>query len=380
MKSNKTKSQQQLLTIIHQQQDEIIALRARVEALEAEDVGELRCRVEELENWKAQAEEQIRQLETKAAMTQGLVVFAGTSAVALLGQKVFDVVNALPIDKIIEALDELSDEELTELEEKIGKEKLAELDEQFGNLVAKVIQTIQRIDKMSLVSWQRQWVNLEKRVATLPPLKRAMFEALKRFAAPSKMGTLIVKVMLTSPDVSEKLTPENKHKIELLASVFDTLTNLWPLTITNSLAPMLKHVGFDDAAEAAGEILDQLEITGKVPRHLVHKVRRDLIAEGAIEERTKPITIIEYFKHGYRLQRLGYSPDEAAEFGRIHSSASQLKRAKRAYEALQNLYNRTCDLPEDISLDNLESFAQAFKRIAEEKVEEMRGMLTAELV
>src|SRR5690606_20482523 len=131
-------------------------------------------------------------------------------------------------------------------------------------------------------------------------------------------------------DFSERLTDEEKRKFELVALAFDAFSNMWPLTVTNSLAPMLEYVGYDDAAEAAGEIIDQLEAGRSVPRHLVHKVRLDLIQMKVIEARTKPYTIAEYLTQGFQLQQLGLSPDRAAYEGRIHSSATQLKRAKRA--------------------------------------------------
>jgi hypothetical protein len=379
MKAVKEKDRNQLLTRVRQQQSEIVALRGRIEALEAEDVGKLRRRVEELESWKVQAEKQIQQLEAKSAMTQGLVVFAGVSAVALLGEKLVGILNAIPIDQIEELFNEFTNEEIAEIEEKLGKEQVAELEAKLGNFITTVIQTVQRIDKMSVETWQRQWASLEKRATTLPSLKRAMFEALKNFASPSKLGTQLVRVLLAAPEIEAKLTDEDKRKVELLAAVADRLTNLWPLTITNSLAPMLNYVGFDDAAEAAGEILDQLETSGTVPRHLVHKIRHDLVVDGAIELRTKPNTVIEYFKHGFRLQQLGCSPDEAAEFGHIHWSATQLKRAKRAYEGLQSLYNRTREFSANTNLENLETFSQAFKRIAEDKVTELRELVVAEL-
>jgi hypothetical protein len=380
IKDKTDKSRSELLGVIHRQQHQISALEARVQALEAEDVGQLRQRVEELESWKLIAEKQIEQLESKAAMTQGLVVFAGVSVVALLGEKIVEIINSIPLEKVEELIDELlSEEKLAELEDKLGKEKFAELEAQLGGFMSKVIDTIHRVDKLSLETWQRQWKKLERRAATLPPLKRALFHGLKGFASPSELGTLLLKVMSTSPELVEKLTAEDRQKTELIAAVIDKLSNLWPLTITNSLAPLLKFVGFDDAAEASGEIIDQLEAGNKVPRHLVHKVRHDLVAMGVFDKTTKPSTIIEYFTYGFRLQELGCSPDEAAEYGYIPWSATQLKRAKRAYEGLHELYNRIGELPVDSSLETMETFEQSIKRIAAEKVDELRDLFVAEL-
>lgn len=368
MRQKDEKSRIELLTIIRQQQQQIDGLQGRIAALEAEDVGQLRRQVQELEIWKNSAEERIRELEAKTSMTQGLTIFVGTSAIALILEKVIEALNTVPLEQLEEKFNELA----------VDKQK--EIEEQFGDFANRLIQTIQRVDNISLQTWEKQRRILERRAATLPPLKRAVFEALNRFAAPSKVGTQLINTLLTSDEFGEKLTPEDKHKIELLVPLFDTFSNLWPLTVTNSLAPMLKHVGFDDAAEAAGEILDQLDVDGTVPRNQIHKVRNDLIAMGAIEPYTKPNTIIEYLTHGIRLEALGISPDEAASFGHIPCSSTQLKRAKRAYEGLQALYNRVSDYPSDVNLEQLETFGQSFKRAAEEKVMELRDLVAAELV
>lgn len=365
MKAFKEKNRNELLAIISRQRQEIDALRERVEALEAEDVGQLQSRVEELEAWKVEAKEQIRQSEVKTAMTQGLVELVGISLFALLGEKLVEVLNCF---------DDLEDKIL-----ELAEEKKAELEEQLGEVMTKIIQTVQQIDHMSLQAWHRQQAILERRASTLPPLKRAIYEALSRLASPSKAGTQILNALLTSDEFAQKLTGEEKRKMGLLASLFDTFSNIWPLTVTNSLAPMLKYVGFDDAAEAAGEILDQLEDSGVVPRHLVHKVRPDLIQMRVIEAGTKPDTIVEFLAQGYQLQKLGLSPDRAYELGLIPSSPTQLKRSKRVFEGLQELYNRVSNYPGEVPLERLETFGESIKRLAEEKVAEYRELIVAEL-
>lgn len=370
MKKAKKDDRNQLLAVIGTQRAEISALRERVEALEAEDVGELRRRVQELEEWKAQAESRIKQLEEKAAMTQGLLTFIGTAIVALLGERIEEALRCMPFDEF---------EKFEQKFNEMAGDKLAEIEEQFGEGITKLVQAIQRFDGLSLRAWEHQRKTLERRVSTLPPLKRAMYEGLNRFAKPSKVGTLIFDMLLTSEEFAQKLTPEDKHKMELLTAVIDTFSNLWPLAVTNSLAPMLKHVGFDDAADAAGEILDQLQVSGSVPRLAVRKVHRDLVAMKVIQANTKPSTVIEYFTNGFNLQRLGCSPDDAASFGRIPSSATQLKRAKRAFEGLEQLYNRLNEYPVNVSLEQLETFGQALTHAAQDKFTEMKELIAAEL-
>ena len=103
----KEQNRNQLLSIIRTQQLEILALQRRVEGLEAEDIGELRQQVLELQKWRNQAEERIRELEAKSAMTQGLAVFVGTSAVALVMEKVIEALKTIPLDDFEQKLNEV---------------------------------------------------------------------------------------------------------------------------------------------------------------------------------------------------------------------------------------------------------------------------------
>ena len=380
----KNESRDELVSIISRQQQEIKALRKRVEALEANEIGQLLLRVAELEQqvedlqaWKLQAQEQLRSLESKSTMSLSLAMFVGASVVALLGEKFAGILDSTDAETIEELLG-IADNNLTELEAKLGAEKVAELEESLGNAITKLLNTVQRLDKKSQDVWQRQRTMLEKRAATLPPLKKALFESLKRLADPSNLGTLLLDFVSTSPEMVEKLTTDDLSKFELFADFLDTVSNLWPLTVTNSLAPILRHVGFDEAAEAAGEILDQLETKERVPRHLVHKVRSDLVEAKVIDKRTKPSTIAEYLKNGHELQQLGCSPDEAAYNGILPVSATQLKRAKRTYEGLQALYDRTTEYPDCENLLELEDFGQALKRVADERIDSLKEVIVLE--
>lgn len=142
---------------------------------------------------------------------------------------------------------------------------------------------------------------------------------------------------------------------------------------------MLRHVGFDDAADAAGEIIDQLQVSGSISRLAVRKVHRDLVAMKVIRSNTKPSTVVEYFTNGFNLQQLGCSPDYAASFGLIPSSSTQLKRAQRAFEGLEELYNRLNEYPVNVSLEQLETFGQALTHAAQDKFTEMKELISAEL-
>lgn len=367
MRNSRQETRDKLLAIIRTQQAEIDALRGRVAVLEAEDVGQLRRRVRDLEEWKSQAETRIRDLEAKAAMTQGLVSFIGGAIVALLGERLIEVLQALPIEQLEE-----------KLRDEMGA-KFAEFEAQLGSEFTKFLRVLERVDTLSLEAWERQRKVLFRRVSTLPPLKRSLYKALDRLAAPSGLGSLLLDVLLTSEDILEKITSDEVRKLEALAAFLDTLSNLWPLTATNSLAPLLKHVGFDEAADAAAEILDSLRMSGDVPRVAVQKVRSDLVAMGVIETSTKPQTIIEYLITGHQLHEKACSPDVAASFGYIHSSATNLKRARRAFDGVVQLYNRSVDYPSDVSLDELETFGQSVKRLADEKLIEFRDLVALEV-
>lgn len=123
----------ELVAIITRQQQEINGLRARVEALEAADIGQLRERIEELESWKSQAELDIRELQVTASMTKGLVFFLGTSLVALIGENFIEELQLLP-----ESIDETEREEI---EEKLG-EAFTKIIETIKKMVVRICQQL----------------------------------------------------------------------------------------------------------------------------------------------------------------------------------------------------------------------------------------------
>jgi len=337
MSSLKQRSRDKLVATIRQQQQEINSLRQRVELLEAADVGLLQQEVDELKSWKAHAEELIRELQVMATMTQGLVYFTATGVLALLGERVIEVFQGIPAV--------------------IDDEKQAEMSEKLGEFAADLVNTVAKIDGMSRDAWEKQRRIIEVRANTLPPLKRALFKALDQLARPSKFGTQVSMVLLQTFEFEQKLDAEQLETFEALAAVLDTVSNLWPLAAVNSLLPLLRHVGFDEAAEAAGEILDSLDETGMVPARLIHRVRPDLVAMGAVGEQTKPSTIRQYLEDGYKLDRSGFSPDFAAARGLVPGSPTHLKRASRAFSGLIDLYERTTPFSTADALDKLEEFS-----------------------
>ena len=337
MSSLKKKNRSELVSIIHQQQREIDALRQRIEVLEAADVGELRREVNELNTWKERAEEQIRQLQISAGMTQGLMIFTGASVLALLGEKALEVLQELP--SAIEA------------------ELQAEMQKTLGEVVTGIVNAVAEIDGVSKEAWEKQRHIIEVRASTLPPLKRALFDALDQLAQPSQFGTRLHISLLQTVEFEQKFDSQQLEKIEVLTAALDTCSNLWPLAAVNSLAPLLRYVGFDEVAEAAGELIDSLEQGENAPAKLIRRVRSDLIDIEAIPQQTKPSTIREYLRDGYQLSQYGVSPDQAVARGLVVGSPTHFKRAQKAYMGLLTLYDRTIELPPNEALETLEAFS-----------------------
>lgn len=184
-------------------------------------------------------------------------------------------------------------------------------------------------------------------------------------AKPSKFGTQLRTVLLQTLEFEQKINLEQQETFEVLVAVLDTTSNLWPLAAVNTLVPMLHYVGFDTAAEAAGEILDSLAEAGIVPAKLIPKVRAELINMGAVEKQTKPTTIIEYLVDGHQLNQYGVSPDEASAQGLIPRSPTHLKRAHKAYRGLAALYDRTIEFPTNDYLEQLEGLSQLIVEAAD---------------
>lgn len=338
MSSLRKKNRSELISIIHRQQQEIDELRQRVETLEEAEVGELSRKVNNLNNWKEQAEEQIRQLQISAGMSQGLMIFTGASVLALLGEKALEVLQELP--------------------SAIDAKLQAEMQETLGEVITGIVNAVAEIDGVSKDAWERQRRIIEVRASSLPPLKRALFDALDQLAQPSQFGTRLHISLLQTVEFEQKLDAEKLEKFEVLTAALDTCSNLWPLAAVNSLATLLRYVGFDETAEAAGELIDCLEQGKPVSAKLIHRVRSDLIDIGAIQSQTKPTTIREYLRDGYQLSLYGVSPDQAVARGLIPGcSATHLKRAQRAYMGLLTLYDRIIELPPNEALEMLEEFS-----------------------
>lgn len=337
----KGKSRNELHTIIRQQQAEIDALRRRVEILEATDVGSLKQEVRLLEDQNAKSQEQIRDLQVAAVMTQGLTMFTSVGALALLGEKVLDVLEKAPTF--------------------IKEEEREELREKLGEFATRLVSAVVEIDGLSRAAWARQRRVLEVRASTLPPLKRALFHALDQLARPSRFGSKLYVLLLEVLELDQKLEADQQEILGLLSTMLDTLSNLWPLAAVNSLVPLLRYVGYDEAAEAAGEILHSLDQGHCIPQHLVRRIRYDLVTMGAVQEGTKPTTIIQYLADGHMLRRSGCSPDAAYAQGLIAGSPSHLKRASRAYAGLMTIFDRVCNFPSNEDLELLEGFAGIFQ-------------------
>lgn len=352
MKSTKSQGRNELIAIIRRQQQEIESLRQRNKDLQESDIGLLRRERDELKAREAHVEAESQELMLRAAIAQSLAHFSAIGLLALLGEGLVEAMRNIP-----SAIDE---NQQTAMREK------------FGEFVANLVDAAAKIDVISKEAWEKQRRIIEIRVATLPPLKRALFRALDELAQPSKLGSRLSMFLLREFDYEQELNPAQLDTVKQLTQILDTASDLWPLASVNSLLPLLRYVGFDDAAEAAGEILDSLAETKTVPSGLIHRVRSDLVAMGAVPEQAKPSTIRQYLLDGYQLHLSEYSPDFAAARGLIPGSPTQLKRANRAYSGLIALYERLTPLRSDHAFEDLNWFSaviQAANRLVREKSE-----------
>jgi hypothetical protein len=326
----------ELQATIRRLQQRVDGLQQQVEMYSSTDTGCLIQEVNELRVWKSQAEQQIYELKISSAMTQGLVFLMAFGLLALLGEKFSVVLASVP-----EMIDEKRKEEI--------KEKL-------GEAITELVTQIQAIDTMSREAWEKRRQILERRAASLPQPKRALFYALNEFAAPSKIGTQLLETLVQVGEIDEKLAEDQWECLDIIAAMLDDVSNLWPLAPVNSLVPLMQFVGWDDAAEAAGEIIDSLEREEDFPRKLVHRVKKDLVEMGVIREQTKAETIHILLVDGHKLTQLGKSPAQAA--GLIEASERNLKRAKRTYQGLLEVFNRPSGYPDEDDLTILKLFSQ----------------------
>ena len=333
-----------LKAIVARQQQEIDGLRAQIAGLESPDITVLRQQVVDLQRAKEETDKQMQALKGGVTLTQGLVFFLGMGLLAVLGEQLFDALKGFP--------HQLKDDE---------RRRIVDV---AGEFAGQIINAVRDMDVISQEAWEELRASVEVRVDTLPPLKRALFQSLRELARPSKIGSRLFDSLAQYAQSSNIAIDTNDvQKLIGIGELLDEASNLWPLMAANSLSHMMRYVGFDDAAEAAGEILDSLEQGLAVPRHLVHRVKPDLVKLGAIEERTKPTTIIEHLTAGFQLKQLGLSPDQASNQELIYSSPMQLKRANRTFKALEALYDRTseCSNPD---MGYLDMMAQLWRNAA----------------
>lgn len=354
-----TKNKSELIAIIRRQEQEINHLRERNAAVISSAAGQLQAQVQSLELELTQEKQKSKDLEMGAVMSQGLVLLAAGGVIAILGEKFenyLGLINQARFSDIFSQQDQTT---------------LSELREKMGEFFPKLTEHIRKIDLIATDAWEQESQKLHLRVNNLPPLKKALFEALKNLAKPSNVGSQLLLFVIDTLKMRERLPHVDWESFSRLAVLIDGASNLWPLAVVDSLAPLLRYVGFDEAAEAAGEILDSLDAGKGVPRKQLLRVQSDLIEMKAIEKRTKLSTLIEYLGQGHELKKSGSSPDEASNSGQLIASATQLKRARRAYLALEKIYERKSELTSDEYLEDLMKFGTDIRTRLNEEFSEV---------